>query len=126
MAAPTNYEIGSTLGGMADMITAGIIYPQAEYNEGVDTVTLGSGQLRRLGLPFATWTFGYLTQAQYDALRAFCTGASAAVFIATINNDNEFVRYAGIMQMPERYTIRDSKYIDMEVIISHLVEQVEA
>lgn len=126
MTAPTNYEIGSTLIEISDMVTAGIIYPQAEYNEGTDTVTLGSGQQRRMGLPFANWTFGYLTQAQYDALRAFCTSASAVTYIATINNDNEFKRYAGIMQMPERYTIRDSKYLDVQVTITHLVEQEEA
>lgn len=126
MTAPTTYEIGSTLVGVTDMVNAGIIDPQAEYNEGTDTVVLGNGQQRRFGLPFATWVFGYLTQAQYDALRAFCTGASAAVFIATINNDNDFKRYAGIIQMPERYTIRDDKYLDVQVVISHLVEQEES
>jgi hypothetical protein len=61
------------------MLTAGIIYPQAEYNEGTDTVILRSGQQRRMGLPFATWVFGYLTQGQYDALRAYSTGASNTV-----------------------------------------------
>jgi len=123
MTAPITYEIGSTLAGIDALVNIGAIEPKAEYNEYAETITLANGSTRGAGLPFATWLFGYLTSDQYDVLRAFCSGASASVFIATINNDNDFVRYAGIIKFPERYTIRDGRRVDVSITISHLVAQ---
>jgi hypothetical protein len=124
MAAPTNFEIGATLIGMADIVTAGIIEPMAEFYEYAEEISLANGQRRAYGLPRANWTFAYLTAAQYDALRAYATGASGQVYIATLNNDSEFVRYSCIMLPPPRYTIRIDRptYRDVTIEFRYLVE----
>ena len=46
-------------------------------------IPLPSGQVRRMGFPTQIWHFGYLERAQRDQLRAFCTGKSAQVYIAS-------------------------------------------
>ena len=76
------------------------------YVEGVDTE---NGDMVALGLPTVIWVFPFLTLAQRDALRAYCTGASSTVFIETMGIDSSeaYLKLTGKMLWPQQET-RDS------------------
>ena len=125
MTTPTTYEIGAALGSIATLISLGAIEPDSQFSDYSDTVKLGSGLVRGMGLPTATWHYGYLYQAQYDALRALCPTAGAVVCIATLNNDMDYVRYDCNMEMPTQYVIRSPEgkkvYVDVTITFTNLV-----
>jgi len=118
MTAPTTYEIGVNLAGAATLTSLSIPNPESEFIDFAQSVRLASGSLRAMGYPQVVWHYGYLTAAQYDNLRVFCTGASSTVCIATMNNDREFARYNCVMNMPERFGIRATRYIDITILFN--------
>lgn len=131
MTLPTTFEIGSTLGSIATLVSLGAIEPEAQFIDYPDSIKLADGTLRGRGFPQASWHYGYLTPAQYDALRAFVTLASSEIFIATLNNNREFARYSGVMVIPDRFVIRNTNsetrgsYVDVTIEFNRLVEQEE-
>jgi len=122
MPAATTYEIGAALGSIATLASLNIPNPESEFYDWADSTRLATGKVRALGYPQATWHYGFLTSAQYDAIRAFCLGASAIVCIATSNNDRDYVRYDCIMNMPETFIIRAGRYIDVTITFNQLAE----
>lgn len=127
MTEPITYEIGANLAGIATLESQDCINPESSFKDFADTVKLQSGKIRGLGLPSATWRWGYLYKPQYEALRDYCTGTvGASVCIATLTNDMEYVRYNCNMEMPTSYQIRSPEgkmvYIDVVVEFSELVE----
>jgi hypothetical protein len=122
MTAATTYEIGTVLGSCATLTSLSIVNPESNFTDYPDTIKLADGTIRGKGFPLASWHFGYLSSAQYDALRAFCAPASAAACIATMNNDRDFIRYDCVMLMPDTFVVRAGRYVDVTVEFSHLVE----
>ena len=125
MPAPTTYEIGSTLVGIAELgsLTTPGPAPESTFNDYPDTARLQSGLTRGLGLPTAEWRYGYLTEAQFDQLKTFCSGLSANVYIATLNNSNTYARYSAVMVMPTSYRMRNDNYLDFTITFNNLVVQ---
>jgi hypothetical protein len=82
------YKIGTTFGGLATLASLGIPDPKSEYIPGAGKVRLASGQDRDLGAPVIRWHFGFLTYADRDTLRTYCTGASGNIYIESRINDN--------------------------------------
>ncbi len=70
------------------VVRPGIPYPRHEFSPISKAIELGDGTQRGGGWATARWSWGYLTQAQRDALRTYCTGHSAVVFIRTRTNDS--------------------------------------
>ena len=110
-----SYKIGSTAGGTVNvesLVSAVVgrmpapVSRFAPYVEGIDTE---NGDIVALGLPTVIWAFPFLTLAQRDALRAFCTGASATIFIETMGIDSSeaYLKLTGKMLWPQQET-RDS------------------
>lgn len=64
---------------------------------------LGDGTARGMGRPVTSWQFGFVTQAFRNALRAYCTGKSARVYVRSreIDNSDDFVTYFGVMLWPD-------------------------
>lgn len=122
MTAATWYEIGTTFAGMQPLTTLGIPGVQSDFSDYAKSATIQDGNTRALGFPQAVWYCGYLTSAQFDVIRAICPGASANVYIATMNNDREFVRYSAIMKLPEKYEIRNNIPKDFEITFTHLID----
>jgi hypothetical protein len=77
------YKIGTTLVGMVTLASLGVPDPKSTYEPYSEQLELGNGKIRGGGFPTATWHWGFLKQAWRDALRAYCTGASASIFIET-------------------------------------------
>jgi len=121
MAAATDYELGASLLTMDTLGNLGIVNPQSDHRDYSRRIETGSGIVKGLGYPVVTWYYKYLDASQYDALKTFCAGDGAAVYIATVDNNRTFVRYACNMQMQEKFTIRNDKYLDVTVTFTHCV-----
>lgn len=123
MTTASSYKFGatSTTGSFKLLSVLSIPNPESQFKNYSDSVKLGNGTTRGIGYPTATWHFGYLTAAQWTALTAFCTQASANVFIATMKNDGTYVEYSAVMVMPETYVVRATRYIDVTVELNNLV-----
>lgn len=122
MTAATTYEIGATLETMSSLPTLGIPGVQSTFYDWAKEATLGDGTLRGLGLPQAEWYCGYLTSDQFDTIRTICAGASANVYIATLNNEREYVRYSAVMIIPANYEIRVDMPQKFTIKFTHLAE----
>lgn len=125
MPAPTDFEIGSTLGGMVTLanLSPPVINPQGEFEDVAELVTLGSGVVRGLGFPIARWHYGFIVEDQYDELLTFTSAISTpGVFIATRLSDGSFLRYTCIMTIPVAPLLRAGRYIDITIEFTNLIE----
>lgn len=123
MTAPTTFEIGSTLVGIATLDSLTIPLPEAQFVNYSSSSVIGDGRIRGNGYPQAIWHYGYLKEAKYDLLIAFCSTASAFVYFSTLTNGNSYARYYGIMIPPDRYVIRSGRYVDVTFTFTGLVAQ---
>lgn len=58
-------------------------HPRSNFKPWQEKIILGNGLARGVGRPSTIWTWGFITQAQYDKLRSLITGASTRVYIRT-------------------------------------------
>ena len=101
----SDYQIGTTYGGLANLeaLTTPVIPPRSTFVPYSASIELGDGTVRGGGWAVATWTWDFLTRAQRDQLRTFCTGKSAAVYIKTRKTDtvDAYQVYTAVMVWPE-------------------------
>ncbi len=131
-----DYELGATAETMAnveDEITVGegeaatIVYlppPRSAPIEypvvytGDDGLTVGDG------LPTCTWRWDFLKQTHVNALRQYCSGKSAQVYIKTRTPalDGTYAVYAAIMHWPADLAEkrRMGGYFDIEIEFTRL------
>lgn len=125
MPAPTTYEIGVNLAGIATLASQDLPEPEYTFDDNTEVVKLGSGLSRGLGLPRVEWHYGFLYKNQYDGFKSICSGVSSTACISTLNNEMEFLRYNCNMVMPVRHAIRSPEgkqvYMDVTIIFSELV-----
>jgi hypothetical protein len=97
------YKIGTSLVGMVTLDSLGIPDPKGIYRPYTEAVNLGDGTVRGAGYPTAEWQWGFLTQTQREALRDYCAGASASVYIETTTTENsdEYKDFLAVMIWPE-------------------------
>lgn len=90
-----SYEIGSTASTTnLESLSTPITATKSTFHPYSVMLPLGDGTVRGAGWPTAEWRWGFLSQAQRDALRAFCSGASASVYIRTrINDTSDAYKY---------------------------------
>jgi hypothetical protein len=103
------FGIGTTDTDIIDLAALGVAYPLVQPDPYMEQATLGDGNRRGLGGAKITWSWGYLGD-QYqqttiniarEALRDYCAGASADVWIKTPTNENDaVVKYQGVMVWP--------------------------
>lgn len=126
----SSFKIGTSVAGLVtlDALTTKVPDPQTSFQFYSKQLDLGSGLKRGAGWPITTWTYGYLTQAQRDQLRTFCTGASAEVYITTRTRDKDetdslFKTYKAVMIWPENEEYRASRRLDIVITFTRLEEQ---
>lgn len=83
--------------------------PKGDYQPWAMSVPTGDGLARGLGRPVAQWRWNagaqdYLTVSSRDALRAYCTGKSARVFIRTrtFETTDSFATFQAAMIWPDK------------------------
>lgn len=119
------FKIGTTLAGMVNVETlasGNMPAPQATWQPYTEYVTLGDNSVAGIGLPVVTWRFGWLSRVQRDALRAYCTGPSATVFIRTQGNDSAdaYGNYTGVMIWPLEEERDTTRRMNLNIIFQQL------
>jgi len=68
-------------------LTTPLPAPKGLFKDYAQQISLGDGSVRGGGWAVGGWRFGFLTRAQRDQLRTFCTGASNSIYIRSREND---------------------------------------
>ena len=124
------FKIGTTLLGM-NLLSALVAVPETEipmpdssfslYSGAVD---LADGLQRGLGKSTAVWHWEALTHTQREALKAYCSGLCADIFIRTLDEDNEYADYSGFMIWPAMENIDAAgSVLDFTISFVQLVRQ---
>ena len=119
---------GVNLENLEDLTTE-VYPPKSTFQEFSQPVLLGDGTVRGAGWITGEWRWGFLTQAQRNQLRTFCTGASNAVFIRTHENDNsdEYTYFSGTLVWPTGNEEKDAGFrLDLVARFQNLTEVVVA
>lgn len=97
---PVDYE-GVNLINLEELATK-IHAPKSAFSEYSQPIALGSGGIRGAGWATGQWRWGFLSQAQRDQLRTFCTGMSEEVYVRTRKNDTSdaYEYYSGVLAWP--------------------------
>jgi hypothetical protein len=103
------FGIGLTAGGVVDLASIGVASPLVQPNPSQDLAVLGDGSRRALGGAHIVWQWGFLgdkykqgsNNDPREALRAYCAGPSAFVYLVTPTNENDLsAGYYGLMLWP--------------------------
>jgi hypothetical protein len=100
MTAP-DYKIGITSGSMVALSSILTTLPKANVPDYDEFSTMAGGKDRGLGGLQCEWRFSGLTSADITALRAYCSGKSADVYIRTLTEGNSYASYSAIMIWPK-------------------------
>jgi hypothetical protein len=109
-----------TLSGSA----APVSYPKSTMKPYADVVNLVSGLVRGVGYPTTSWMWQVITRQERDALRQFCTGQSANVFIRTKTMDNAdtYANYSAVMVWPTQEEERDAtRRMNLKIVFKTMV-----
>ena len=113
-----DYQIGVSSGSMVKLeniavsgSSVPVSYPKSTFIPYANEVQLVSGLVRGLGFPRATWIWNVITRAERDALRTYCTGKSAAVYIRTktMDSGDSYHTYSAVMVWPTQDEQRDTQ-----------------
>jgi hypothetical protein len=85
----STYQIGTTQGTLTNLssLSTSVPDPQQTFKPYYESVNTGSGLVVGRGWAQDRWDFGYLKDAQRNALKAFCPNGSAIVYIQTYNDN---------------------------------------
>jgi len=122
--ADSDYKIGATVLGLAEVPTLCGTACHSDYFPWAQTSWSSTGLTRGDGFASCKWTFDYIPQAGVQALRALCTGVSAAVYIQTRTDAADaFDVFSANMHWPQ--DAQDKRvfgggYSDFEIEFTHL------
>jgi len=108
---------GGALVQFTNIEDLGIVAPKSSYKPWQKSERIGTGASRGYGAPSAVWHWGYLTVVQRNALRVFCPGKSAAVYVQTRENDDSdaYLKFSGFMFWPDEESKDASRRPDFSV-----------
>jgi hypothetical protein len=101
-ATNVDFKLASYAGGvgaLATLASLGVSNPHPIWQPAVSRIKLGDNSGRLLGAPTVQWQWGFVKQDPRDALRVFCPGASAQVYIVTPTTET----VAGVPNASARY-----------------------
>lgn len=128
MANLYSFEIGTTLGGMVNVETldsGNLPAPKATYKPYSELIPLGNGSVRGTGYPTIVWKWGILSRSARDALRTYCPGSSALVYIKSqaIDSADAYVTYLAWMVWPEEEDRQASRRVEFSIEFRKPIEQ---
>jgi hypothetical protein len=97
--------------------------PRSKFRPYVVSVDLGNGAARGLGRPLTSWLWGFLTQAQRNALRQYFPGRSTACYINTRKNDasDAYVTYSAICLWPDEEDRQTTRRLNFTLEFRNLI-----
>ena len=126
MPNAADVKIGTYAGGVVGMVTLqslGIVAPLMDFHEFSQETILGDSTVEGNGWSASEWHWGYLTQAQYDALVAFKTGKTTPVYTRDRKTGNVYANFLTNMIWPERERWENNCVIDFTIRFIAMVEQ---
>lgn len=120
------YSIATAADGVDELellSSLGVAWPASDPVPYSVELPLGDGGVRGLGWPETRWHWGFVTAAQWNALRAFCPGKSADVVIRTYDVDDKqtWSNYAAKMIWPTGGVFTTGRMIDFTILFQALV-----
>lgn len=125
------YKIGSsaaTVDSLSNLTVTGYFQsipdPKGIYLEWSELVPKDSGGFRGVGYPKAIWKWNFMRPEWRDVLKAFCSGASAAVWIQTRTNSSgssEFGAFTAIMNWPLEQDLDAHRRMNFIIEFTNLV-----
>lgn len=95
------YKIGTTSGNKVALSTLTQHDPQPALAYYAEYIKLGDGTRRGAGWIMAEWRWKYISWDEIAALKTYCTGISAAVYITTPDNEGDWTDYSARMHWPQ-------------------------
>ena len=85
--------------------------PKSTYTPYSEQQVLVSGLIRGVGFPVASWSWGVMSRVHRDALRVYCTGQSANVYIRTktMDSSDSYSNFSAVMVWPTLEEERDTE-----------------
>lgn len=112
MTLVVDYSIGTTVGNLVTLDTLGLPAPHATFLEFTVAVERADALIAGLGRGLAVWSWGFITQSQYNALRTgYCTGKSASVVIRTLKDDGTFANFNAVIIWPKQAVPKNESII---------------
>jgi len=123
MANQYNFQFSTTNGdSTVNIETLDIPAPRSTWSAYSEQVTRQSGAALGVGWISATWTWDYLTAAQFAALRTLISTTSVTCWIRTLKDDNGYAYYTGIVNFPPPpYQQRAGRTLQIELRFVNLV-----
>lgn len=124
------YKIGTSFASLTNIesLATPVRPPKSTFRPCSDTKKLGSGLVRGVGFPIATWSWAVISRAERDALRAFCPGQSEQVYIQTktMDGSDTYKTYYAVMVWNTQGEERDmgQKRVNLSITFQALVEVV--
>jgi hypothetical protein len=114
----TTYQIGTSIGTLADADTVFGVLPASQYNPGRE-VTTHAGTMIYRGYPRSTWVFNAIAVSVWDTVKTtYLAGAlSGETYITTRDDDDDWDSYRTIMTLPNPAGLRrwGEKYLDVKI-----------
>lgn len=97
------YQLGTSIESLQSLSSLGIPNPRGSFQEGAERKVLGDFSVIWVGLPRASWSWGFITRPQREILRGICPDPSKGVVFRSTVNDNydEFRLFSGTMIWPD-------------------------
>lgn len=123
-ANATTYAGGYSGVNLRNVEDLGVLPPKPQFRIWSKSIPLGSGLVRGAGRPNTAWQWGYLELAQRQALRAYCSGKSANVFVRTqtLDNNDAYRYYSGVVSWPDDERREASRRLEFTLQFNYLVE----
>ncbi len=108
---------------LASVESLGLPAPRGLFTPFTQAVTLGDGGVRGAGWKTAEWRWGFVTRAQRDALRAYCPGASAEVYISTrtVDSSDAYGVFRARMLWPQQEEPQAGRRLDFSIKFQGLI-----
>ena len=124
----SEFKIAALAGGVAGLallsaLTAPVPDPVSFWRDYQEQTELGNLTVRGLGYPSADWLFPRLTVAERTQLKTFCAGASAVVYIRTLNHAGSYANYKAVLVWPQEERCRAGFFFETTLHLQRLEVQ---
>lgn len=97
----SNYRIGTTSGNKVTLDTLVPRDPQPAFAHYASYSMLGDGTARGVGWLQAEWRWAFISLTEIAALKTYCAGTSAVVYITTPDNEGDWTGYSATIIWPQ-------------------------
>lgn len=119
------YKIGTTLENMVTLKSLGIKNPSDDPAIASDAIITGGRMVRSVGSPVNNWHWGIISLSARNALKNYCTGKSAWVYIETMEADRNYSIYYALMVWPDRERQTVDKVLDLTIDFMFMTKEEE-